>query len=252
MFDPWLKRGARRGGRTAAEQMRHLRVLRVPKDVCQTLQQWAASPETLEPLLRQIRDIVFPNAVYRASMAQERRLAGRAREPHYAGRPEEPGTLRPLRQLVDQMVADLKQLLTEQFTAPIELEELNATHEPTGRTVRRSQLDGGLREAVETARSALIGLQAELHKATDRRRGRKATLVQPFRVSAFRDRAARPMPARRRELERQLRDELLRFHPNRVTRPHAARLETGRLARRIGSSILPRQSRTSPLPRAGR
>jgi hypothetical protein len=249
MRDSWLKQGTRRGGRTSAEQIRQLRALRVPKDVCQTLHQWAASPDTLEPLRRLISDIVFSNAIHRARMAQERRLAGRARDPHYTERPEEPGTLRPLRQLVDRMVADLKQLITGQLTAPIELQELDAKHEPTGRPVYRSQLDEGLRQAVETARRALMGLQAKLHEATDRHRGRKATLVQPFRVSALRARAAPPRPARRRELEQRLRDELLRFHPNRVTRPHAARLETGRLARRIGNSILPSQSRTRP--RAG-
>jgi hypothetical protein len=32
--------------------MRQLQTLRVPKDVCPTLQQWATSPATIEPLLR--------------------------------------------------------------------------------------------------------------------------------------------------------------------------------------------------------
>jgi hypothetical protein len=249
MLDSWLKRRARRGGRTSAERARQFQGLGVPEDVCRTLQQWAVSPDTLEPLLRLIRDIVFSNAVHRARMARERRLAGRARDPHYTEEPEEPGTLRPLRQLVDRMVADLKQLITGQLATPIELQELDAKHERTGRTVYRSQLDEGLREAVESAGSALMDLQAKLHEATDRHRGRKPTLVQPFRVSALRARAARPMPARRRELEQRLRDELLRFHPNRVTGPRAARLETRRLARRIGNSILPPQSRSRP--RAG-
>ena len=91
-----------------------------------------------------------------------------------------------------------------------------------------------------------LGVQAMLHDVTDRSRGRKATLVQPFRVSALRARAEPPTPARRRDLERRLRDELLRLHPARTRKPRAARLDVGRLAHRIGNSILPPQSRTRP------
>jgi hypothetical protein len=238
--------GARRGRRTSAEQTRQLRALRVPKDVCQTLQQWAASPATLEPLRRLIRSIVFSNAVHRARTAEARRAAGRARDPHYAHTPEEPGALRPIRELVDRVVADLGRLINWQFTPPIEFHELDAKLKPTGRIAR---LDEGLRDVFETARTALRGLQATLHEVTDRHRGRKATLVQPFTVSTLTTRAARPTPARRPELERQLRDELLQVHPDRTRHPHAARLDAGRLARRIGNSILPPQSRTRP--RAG-
>jgi hypothetical protein len=246
MLDSWLKRGARRGGRTPAERARQFRQLGVPEDVCRTLQQWAASPDTLEPLRRLIGDIVLSNAVHRARMAQLRWLAGRARNPHYTGTPEVPGALWPLRQLVDRVVADLERLITWQFTPPIKLQELDAKLKLTGRIVYLARLDGELRDAFETARSTLLGFQATLHEMTDRHRGRKATLVQPFRVSALRARVARPTPARRRELERRLRDELLLLHPDRTTRPRAARLDTGRLARCIGNSILPRQSRTRP------
>jgi hypothetical protein len=249
MRDSWLQRGARRDRRTSADQMRQLRVLRVPKDVCQTLQQWAASPATLEPLLRLIRAIVFANAVHRARMTEGRRAAGRARDPHYARTPEEPGALRPLREVVDRVVADLERLINWQFTPPIELHELDAKLKPTGRIVRLARLDEGMREAFETARSALLGIWAGLHEVTDRHRGRKATLVQPFRVSTLTARAARPTPARRRDLERLLRDELLQLHPARKRHPRAARLDVGPLARRIGKSILPPQSRTRP--RAG-
>jgi hypothetical protein len=249
MRDSWLQRGARRDRRTSADQMRQLRVLRVPKDVCQTLQQWAASPATLEPLLRLIRAIVFANAVHRARMTEGRRAAGRARDPHYARTPEEPGALRPLREVVDRVVADLERLINWQFTPPIELHELDAKLKPTGRIVRLARLDESMREAFETARSALLGIWAGLHEVTDRHRGRKATLVQPFRVSTLTARAARPTPARRRDLERLLRDELLQLHPARKRHPRAARLDVGPLARRIGKSILPPQSRTRP--RAG-
>jgi hypothetical protein len=249
MRDSWLQRGARRDRRTSADQMRQLRVLRVPKDVCQTLQQWAASPATLEPLLRLIRAIVFANAVHRARMTEGRRAAGRARDPHYARTPEEPGALRPLREVVDRVVADLERLINWQFTPPIELHELDAKLKPTGRIVRLARLDESMREAFETARSGLLGIWAGLHEVTDRHRGRKATLVQPFRVSTLTARAARPTPARRRDLERLLRDELLQLHPARKRHPRAARLDVGPLARRIGKSILPPQSRTRP--RAG-
>jgi hypothetical protein len=149
MRDSWLQRGARRDRRTSADQMRQLRVLRVPKDVCQTLQQWAASPATLEPLLRLIRAIVFANAVHRARMTEGRRAAGRARDPHYARTPEEPGALRPLREVVDRVVADLERLINWQFTPPIELHELNAKLKSTGRIVRLARLDEGLRRPVD-------------------------------------------------------------------------------------------------------
>jgi hypothetical protein len=227
--------------------MRQLQTLRVPKDVCQTLQQWAASPAVLDPLLRLIRDIVGSNAVHRALMTEARRAAGRARDPHYARTPEEPGALRPLRELLDRVVADLERLINWQFTPPIELHELDAKLKPMRRIVS-TRLDEGIRDAFETARRALLGVQPMLHEVTDRHRGRKATLVQPFRVSAFRARAAPPMPARRRDLKRQLRDELFRLHPNRKTHPRVARVEAGRLAHRIGNSILPPQSRTRPRP----
>jgi hypothetical protein len=226
--------------------MRQLQTLRVRKDVCQTLQQWATSPATLEPLLRLIRAIVFSTAVHQARTTQARRAAGRARDSHYARTPEEPGALRPIRELVDRVVADLERLITWQFTPPIELHELDAKLTPTGRIVR---LDEGLRDAFETARSALLGVQEQLHDVTDRHRGRKATLVQPF-GSTLTARAARPTPARHRELERQLCDELLRLHPKRMMRPRAARLDVERLARHIGNSILPPHPRTRP--RSGR
>ena len=246
MRDSWLQRGPRRGRPTSAEQRRQFRVLRIPDEVCETLQQWAASPATLEPLLRLIRDIFFSNAVHKGHMAQVRWLAGWARDPHYTGKPEEPGALRPIRELVDRVVADLERLITWQFTPPIELRELDAKLKPTGRIVRLARLDEGLRDAFETARRAVLGIQATLHEVTDRHRGRKTTLVQPFRVSVLTARAAQPTPARRRELERRLRDELLRLHPDRTKRPRPARLDAGRLARRIGKSILPPRPRTRP------
>ena len=249
MPDPWLEQGARRGRQTSADQMRQLHALRVPKNVCQTLKQWAASPATLEPLLRLIRAIVFANALHRARTTQTRRAAGRARDPHYAGTPEEPGALRPLRDLVDRVVADLARLINWQFTPPIEFYELDAKLKPTGRIVG-ARLDKGMRDAFETARGALLGVRATLHDVTNRHRGRKVTLVQPFRGSTLTARR-RPTPARRRELERLLRDELLLLHPNRTSRPRAARLDVDRLARHIGNSVLPPQSRTRPLPRAG-
>jgi hypothetical protein len=147
---------------------------------------------------------------------------------------------------VDRVVADLERLIHWQFTPPIELHELNAKFKPTGRIVRLARLDEGLRDAFEIARRAVLGVQATLHELTDRRRGRKATLVQPFRVSALRARAEPPTPARRRDLQRRLRDELLQLHPARKRNPRVARLDVERLARRIGNSILPPQSRTRP------
>jgi hypothetical protein len=246
MRDPWLQRGARR--RTSAEQTRQLRVLRIPNEVRETLQQWAASPAALEPLLRLIRAIVVSNAAHLARAKQARRIAGRARDPHYKQTPEEPGVLWPIRQRVDRVVADLEWLISWRFTPPIERHELDAKLKPTGRIVY-AQLDAGMRAAFATARSALLAVRATLHDVTDRHRGRKVTLVQPF-GSTLTARAARPTPARRRDLERLLRDELRRLHPDRTKRPGAARLDVDRLARRIGNSILPPRSR--PRPRADR
>ena len=246
MRDPWLQRGARR--RTSAEQTSQLRVLRIPNEVRETLQQWAASPAALEPLLRLIRAIVFSNAAHLARTTQARRAAGRARDPHYAHTPEEPGVLRPVRERVDRVVADLERLINWQFTPPFEFHELDAKLKPTGRIVC-VQLDEGMRDALEIARSALLGVRATLHQVTDRHRGRKVTLVQPF-GSPLTARAARPTPARRRDLERLLRNELLGLHPDRTKRPRAARLDVDRLARHIGNSILPPPPRTRP--RSGR
>jgi hypothetical protein len=248
MRDPWLQRGARRSGQTSADQMRQLQKLRMPKDVRETLQQWAASPAALEPLLRLIRAIVVSNAAHLARAKQARRIAGRARDPHYKQTPEEPGVLWPIRQRVDRVVADLEWLISWRFTPPIERHELDAKLKPTGRIVY-AQLDAGMRAAFATARNALLAVRATLHDVTDRHRGRKVTLVQPF-GSTLTARAARPTPARRRDLERLLRDELRRLHPDRTKRPGAARLDVDRLARRIGNSILPPRSR--PRPRAGR
>jgi hypothetical protein len=149
---------------------------------------------------------------------------------------------------VDRVVADLEGLINWQFTPPIEFHELDAKLDPTGRLVS-VQLDEGMRDAFETARSALLAVRATLHDVTDRHRGRKVTLVRPF-GSTLTARAARPTPARRRDLERLLREELLRLHPDRTKGPAAARLDVDRLARHIGNSILPPRSR--PRPRAGR
>jgi hypothetical protein len=217
-------------------------MLRIPDEIAETLQQWAASPAMLEPLLRLIRAIAFPNAVHRARTTQARWAAGRARDSHYAGTLEEPGALRPLRDLVDGVVADLERLIAWQFTPPIEFHELDAKLQPTGRIVS-AQLDESMRQAFETARSALLGVRTTLHAVTDRQRGRKVTLVLPFSGSTLTPRV-RPTPARRRELERLLRDELLRLHPDRTT--PGARVDVDRLARHIGNSILPPQSSNRP------
>jgi hypothetical protein len=164
--------------------------------------------------------------------------AGTARDPHYKLTPEQPGALSPIVNIVERVVADLERLITWEFTPPIELHELDATLTPTGRVVRLSRLDESMRNAFERARSTLLGGCATLRKATERHRCRKATLVQPFRVSGIPSRTAPPQPARRRELERRLRDELLRLHPDRETRPRAARTDAGHVARDIIAAIL--------------
>ena len=238
MRDSWLKKGTPRRPRTGAEQKRLFRAIGVPDEVSETLQQWAASPDQLEPVLRLVRDIVFSNAVHRARTKDARRAAGMARDPHYKLTPEQPGALSPIMDIVERVVADLERLIHWEFTPPIELHELDAKLTPTRRVVRLSRLDETMRDAFERARSALLGVHAELRQATRSRRGRKAALVQPGRVSARPSRTEPPKPVRRRELQGPLRDELLRLHPDRLTRPRPARAAAGRFARRIIGAIL--------------
>jgi len=238
MRDAWLRQGASRRPVTWAQQQRRFRALRVPHEVFVTVKRWAGSPDTLEPLHRVIRDIVLSNAVHRARTKGARRVAGTARDPHYTLTPEHPGALRPIRDSVERVVADLERLIHWRFTPPIELHELNATLTPTGRVVRLSRLDETIRDAFETARTTLLPIRATLREATERRRGRKATLVQPFRVSATPSRTPPPTPARRRELERPLCDELLRLHPDRHTRARAARADAARVAHRLLDALL--------------
>ncbi len=231
MRDSWLQKATPRGQSTWAELKRQFHALHVPADICETLQRWGASPDDLEPLLRMVRDIVFSNAVHRAEAKRVKWMAGTARDPHHKFTPEEPGALRPLLDIVERVISDLEHLRQWEFKPPIELHELDAKHEPTRRTVRLSRLDEAIREAFDKARKELLWVRESLRKATQRPRGRKATLVQPFRVSAL------PKPARRRELAKMVGLQLLALHPDRKTRPRAARATADRLAGDIIDSI---------------
>ncbi len=110
--------------------------------------------------------------------------AGTARDPHYKLTPEKPGALRPLRELVERVIAELEQLIQWQFTPPIVLHERDAKHTKTHRTVRLTRLDEAIRETFAKARTELLGVRAMLRQDTQGPRGRKATLVQPYQVSA--------------------------------------------------------------------
>lgn len=206
-------------------------------EVFATVQLWARSPDHLEPLLRLVRDIVFSNAVHRAEVKRAEWAAGTARDPHYKLTPEEPGALRPLLDIVERALLDLEHLIQWQFDPPIELHELDAKHKPTRRRVRLSRLDEALREAFEKARKELLWVREILRKDTQRPRGRKATLVQPYRVSVRSRSPERPKPARRRELARMVCAQILALHPDRKKRPRAARVEADRLAGDIIASI---------------
>lgn len=237
MRDPWLHR-APRGPWTWAELKRQFRAV-VPAaertTLCETLQQWGASPEDLKPLLQLIRAIVFSNAVHRAEMKRATWAAGTARDPHYKATPEEPGALRPLRDRVERVTAELEQLTQWEFTPPI---VLDAQHKrPARRRVRLSRLDEAIRETFEKARKELLGVRAMLRRDTQRPRGRKATLVQPYRVSARSRSPELPKPARRGELMRRVGAQILAIHPERTTRPRAARAQAASLARDIIAAI---------------
>jgi hypothetical protein len=207
------------------------------KTLCATLKQWGASPEDLEPLLRLVRDITISNAVHRAEMKRGQWAAGRARDPHYKGTPEEPGALRPLLDIVERVISDLERLIQWTFTPPIVLQKLDAKHKPTRRRVRLSRLDETVRETFEKARTELLWVRERLRKDTQRPRGRRATLVQPYRISARSMSSAGPKVARRRDLVRMVRAEILRLHPKRATYPRAARAQAGRLAHGIIATI---------------
>jgi hypothetical protein len=216
MRDAWLRRATPHGPWTWAELKRQFRafLLAAPsKTLCATLQQWGASPEDLEPLLRLVRDITISNAVHRAEMKRGQWAAGRARDPHYKGTPEEPGALRPLLDIVERVISDLERLIQWTFTPPIVLQKLDAKHKPTRRRVRLSRLDETVRETFEKARTELLWVRERLRKDTQRPRGRRATLVQPYRISARSMSSAGPKVARRRDLVRMVRAEILRLHP---------------------------------------
>ena len=211
---------------------RHFRVLRVPAHICETLRQWGAAPDDLAPLLRLVRVIAVSNAIHRAEMKRATWAAGTARDPHYKLTPEKPGALRPLLDVVEQVIADLERLIQWRFTPPIVLQKLDANLKPTGRTVRLTRLDEALRETFGKARQELLWVRATLHKDTHRPRGSKATLVQPYWLWA-RSRT----PARRRELVRIVRDQILALRPNWKRPPRAARAMADRLAGDIIDSI---------------
>jgi len=129
------------------------------------------------------------------------------------------------------VIAELERLIQWEFTPPIVLHEHDAKHKPTHRTVRLTRLDEGMRAVFAKARMELLWVRELLRRDTQRPRGRKATLVQPDRVSAV------PKAARRRDLVRIVCAEILALHPERTTRPRAARAQAERLARDIIAAI---------------
>jgi hypothetical protein len=241
MRDAWLRTGTPRGMWTWAKLERQFRAF-VPaaqtKTLCATLRHSGASPKNLAPLLRLITDITLSNAVHRAQMNRVKWAAGTARDAHYKATPEVPGALRPLLEIVERVIVDLEQLIDWQFTPPIELHELDARHGLTGRTVRLARLDEGLRAAAAKARREFVGVRDALRTDTARTRGRKATLVQPYRVSGRGRSTAQPGVASPRDLVRMVRAEILRLHPRRAARPRAAQAQAERLARSIIAAIL--------------
>jgi hypothetical protein len=238
--DAWLRTATSRRPWTCAELKRQFRAF-LPaaqsETLCATLQQWGASPKDLAPLLRLVRDITLSNAVHRAEMKRRKWAAGTARDPHHEETPEKPGALRPLLDIVERVIPDLERLIQWTFTPPIVLQKLDAKHKPTRRRAHLSRLDEAIREAFEKARTELLWVRESLRKDTQRPRGRKATLVQPYRVSARSRSSAGPKAARRRDLVRMVRAEILRLHPKGATCPRAARAQAGRLARGIIATI---------------
>jgi hypothetical protein len=240
MRDSWLRKGTPRGPWTWAERTRQFRAF-LPaaqsKALCKTLQQWGASPDEVEPLLRLVSDIVLSNATYRAQMKGAKWAAGTARDPHHKLTPEEPGALRPLLDLVERVISDLDRLTWWTFTPPIVLREHDAKHKPTRRRVRLSRLDETIRAAFERARKELRWVGEKLRTDTQRPRGRTAMRVRPYRLSVGSRSAEQPKPARQRDLARMVCAKILALHPGRTTRPRVARAQAERLARAIIAAI---------------
>jgi hypothetical protein len=218
----------------------------MPKTLMTTLQRWGVSPEQAEPVVRLIRDMVLSNAIHRAQAKHAKWAAGAAREPHFAERPETPGALTLVLTRVERVIADHEALDGWTFDPPIERRELNEDLRPTGRTVRLTRLDEDIRKAFTRARSELWRVHRELREATQRHRGRKATLVRPFRVGVFfSSLASSRRRVSRRTLVKMLREQILPLHPNSKGRPREARAEAGHLARPIIDAV----ARSSPAKR---
>jgi hypothetical protein len=138
---------------------------------------------------------------------------------------------------VERVIAELEQLIQWEFTPPIVLHERDAKHKPTHRTVRLTRLDEGIRAVFAKARMELLWVRELLRGDTQRPRGRKATLVQPYQVSTRSRSSEVPKAARRRDLVRMVRAEILALHPERTTRPRTARAQAEPLARDIIASV---------------
>jgi hypothetical protein len=238
--DRWLQEAASRDPWTWAERRHQFRAFLPPaqsKALCKTLEQWGASADELEPLFRLVRAIVLSNLAHRGQIKGAKWAAGTARDPHHKLTLEEPGALRPLLDLVKLVISDLDRLTQWTFSPAIVVHEHDAKYKPTRRRVRLSRLDETIRAAFEKARTELLWVGEKLRQDTQRPRGRPATRVQPYRVSAGSRSAERPRPARLRDLAQLVRAEILALHPKRTTRPRAARAQAERLARAIIAAI---------------
>ena len=122
------------------------------KTLCETLQQWGASPEDLAPLLRMVRAIVVSNAVHRAETD---------REPHRASFAAALEPLKVRRQLLERffeghgMILRRQAPLEERAGRPRSHGPVVAPHRgPDARDADRQALPlRGLRVRGETSRS---------------------------------------------------------------------------------------------------
>jgi hypothetical protein len=229
--DAWLQKTPPRGPWTWAKRTRQFGAF-IPKAeckaLCQTLEQWGVSPDNVEPLVRVLRRIVLSNAVHRAQRKAAKWAAGTARDPHYKDTPEKPGALRPILNIVERVIADLEQVINWTFRPAIMLEERDAQHKPTGRTVQLARLDETIRSTCAKARNEVVGIRRLLRRDAQRLRGRKATLVWPYEAQSITLRAAR-----RRDLAQMVCRQILALYPAQTRVPHAAKAQAARVARDI-------------------
>ncbi len=195
--------------RTRRQQQTGFARLGVSREVYATLQGWGATPEAVESVLRFLERVMFWRDAQGASIDLGRRVHGRARNPHYKGRPEEPGELRRLHMAVELLRFAIRTALV--------------VHGGTCHAIS----DDRIAKAVPHMNAVLKALEKGCIYV-DPTLPRRTPGRKPEMIFAFREEEP-PRRVIRRDLTRVLRDLLLPLHPRR-NRPQANSLASKLLA----------------------